>query len=298
MLPTEPGILDFESDDESPACYGGVDLVDGEWSEEEPVYRSCVVVPPSFIASMPRASPRRYAGFVEHAYRLLFAYADAFPDLKPELLTILPSGVVENRKVLEPKQGKGLLAYPYIQTIAPTLATEHLETPWVREREDGSLALVQAWSTNYNDSFREQYDIHKENPDTSIFSLQAAQEFTTAIAELFGPAADDSSAPPVLYCHRASKNDSAVFLATTEELLAFLEGNPQEMVKMGVLSLSKDGFVTRVFGNDGAEKGTKAFTMARGERYALYTKKGYETMACVTPEDQFKKDRDLLDDEW
>ena len=41
-------------------------------------------------------------------------------------------------------------------------------------------------------------------------------------------------------------------------------------------------------------KSTKDFAMAEGEEYALYTKLGWQTMACVTPIHQFMPDRELL----
>ena len=61
---------------------------------------------------------RKFAGFHEHTYRLVFPYEDHFPEKAPHLYTILPSGTVENDKVLEPAPEKGLIAYAFPQLIA------------------------------------------------------------------------------------------------------------------------------------------------------------------------------------
>ena len=109
---------------------------------------------------------KTYRGYTQSAYRLCFNYEDKYSATVPELQTILPTGVVESRKVLhclgqchfhvlfikvlEPKVGKGLLCYAYSQSMeSKAAALPHLDSPFVWAREDDSsesYALVQAWS--------------------------------------------------------------------------------------------------------------------------------------------------------
>merc|ERR1719331_2115473 len=70
---------------------------------------------------------RVYRGFTEHTYRLVFPFEDKFAPDTPLLLTILPSGVVENREKLEPKAEKGLMAFTYLQSISDKVAELPLE---------------------------------------------------------------------------------------------------------------------------------------------------------------------------
>ena len=238
-----------------------------------------------------KGEPKIYGGFVEHAYRLVFPFEQHFAQ-SPQLLTILPSGVVENRKVLEPKAEKGLIAYTYPQTIASEVATaEFLETPFVWKRDDGSLALMQTWPTSYNAKFKADFEITTSNPDPQKYIPQAVEEFGKVCTELFGaPAAEP---PQILYCHRAAANDLPVYVGTRATLIGFLRRNPSAVEQLNLAEVTDDGFVTNVVDGKG-NKSTKDFAMAEGEEYALYTKLGWQTMACVTPIHQFMPDRELL----
>ena len=174
----------------------------------------------------------------------------------------------------------------------------HLGTPFVWQRDDGSLGVMQTWPTNFNAKFKGEFEIAEVNPDPKIYSEEAAAEFGQCCAALFGapatPGVDSESAPPVpvLYCHRASKNDKPVYVGTCASLLAFLRGQPQVVHALNVISLTDDGFVAGTVDGKG-NTGTKDFSMAPEVEYALYTKLGWHTMACVTPLEQFEKDRDL-----
>jgi len=75
------------------------------------------------------AAVRVYQGFTEHTYRLVFPFEDKFGPDTPQLLTIVPSGVVENSKVLEPQKEKGLIAFAYTQSISDELTGLPLGQP-------------------------------------------------------------------------------------------------------------------------------------------------------------------------
>merc|ERR1712093_363166 len=135
--------------------------------------------------NMKYALPKKYSGFTEHSYRLLFNYEERF-STAPMLWTVLPSGVIENEKKLEPKPEKGLLAYAYPQTLEESVALPHIDKPVVWKREDDTYALIQTWPTSYNQKFRDSWEIRDRNPYPSKFIPQAAEEFRTAMLTMFG----------------------------------------------------------------------------------------------------------------
>lgn len=238
------------------------------------------------------AAPDKYTGFTEHAFRLVFDYGEKFPQTPlPVLNTILPSGVVENTKELEPKAEKGLMCYGYPQTIPPEKAKELPETkaPFVWERADGSLALVQTWSTSVNDKFKEQFETSLTNPDTSIFSPQAVDEFKETLKRLFGEGALKQES--VMFCHRASTNTEPVFVGQRDTLLNHLRANPEVQKHFNIIDVLDDGFVSGTIDGKGVT-GQKEFHMDPSE-YAVYIKAGWHTMACATPIDQFLDGREL-----
>jgi len=162
----------------------------------------------------------------------------------------------------------------------------------VWQRDDGSFAVVQMWTTNYNASFKSNYDIWETNPDKQFFSEQATAEFQRACLELFGGTADEC---PVLFCHREARNDHRVYVGTPATLLSFLRRQPDVAESFNIVELLPTGFVSGTLRSDGG-RGTKPFHMAAGEEYVLYEKQGWHTMACATPLWQFIKDRDFLPD--
>jgi len=233
-----------------------------------------------------------YTGFTEHAFRLVFDYGDKFPrEPLPVLNTILPSGVVENKKDLEPKAEKGLMCYGYPQTISAEKAKELPVTKvsFVWERSDGTLALVQTWSTSVNDKFKEQFETSKTNPDTSIFAPAAVDEFKETLTRLFGKAALEQES--VMFCHRASTNTDPVFVGPRETLLEHLRENPEILKRFNIARVLEDGFVSGTVDGKGVT-GEKEFHMDPNT-YALYIKSGWHTMACVTPIEQFMDGREL-----
>ena len=244
-----------------------------------------------------RRAVRAFAGYYENAYRLLFAYERHFAESQaalPHLQTVLPSGVIENDKALEPKAEKGLICYPYPQSMKPGAYDERRHRPpfvW-RRADDGSFGVMQCWPTSYNAKFREEFAITVENPNAAVFSPQAADEFARVCTALFGTGA--LAKVPLRYCHRRTTNaEHLVYVGVRDALLAFLRATPAAVASLNIESVGLEGFVAGTIDGKG-ERGTKPFALAPEGEYALYVKRGWETMACVTPMEQFLRDRELL----
>lgn len=230
-------------------------------------------------------------GFEEHAYRMLFEFSELFPDVTPAptLVCILPSGIIENTKELKPAPDKGFLAYGFAQSMAEEkLAGVGGVSPFIWQRDDGTYALVQAWATNYNDKFRSSFEVTEKNPDETKFAPQAVAEFEQACVNLFGEAARGRTK----FCHRGSSNDMPVYVGTRAQILAFLHANPNEVEAMNITSIFEEGFVAGTVDGKG-NTGEKSFTMAAEGDYALYVKKGWDTLASTAPLWQFMDNRVL-----
>jgi len=255
-----------------------------------------------------------YPGFTEHAYRLVFPFKDHFaPDI-PQLLTIMPSGVVETNTMLEPQKEEALIAFTFPQSMSDQLAEPPVlfkpgvnvddnapvdssgrilrDTPFVWRREDGTNALVQTWPTTVNEKFRKSFEISEgTNPDSNKFQPQAVAEFQEAMARLFGPAAANR---PILFCHKKTENTSPAVVGTSEEVLAHLTENPGLMRKLAILSVDREGLSFVSDGTDGdGNKFEKHFTMTEGEQCVVYRKIGWDTMGCTKPLQQFLRDAEL-----
>jgi len=235
-----------------------------------------------------------YKGFQENAYRLLFEFSEFFPDKSPTLNCILPSGVIENVKELKPTSGKAIISYGFPQSISwdkiPSvwaLVGEAADS-FIWAREDRSYALVQSWTTNFNDNFKSSFNIAEHNPDESKFSPNAVIEFEQMCVNLFGEAARGRTK----FCHKQTTNNNPVFVGTRHQLLSLLMANPHVCKDMNILSIFDGGFEAGTVDGKG-NIGSKSFNMAYDGEYALYTKQGWDTMACVTPIEQFMDNRVL-----
>merc|ERR1712194_218862 len=209
---------------------------------------------------------------------------------KAHLLTILPSGVIENDKELIPAKEGALIAYPYPQDIPEAKAQQHLNTPFVWKRTDGTHAVVQTWPVKYNEKFHEGFGVVFENPDVNKFKPKAVSEFKEVMIKLFGATAQNQA---VIYAHKETKNELPVYIGSSKKLADLLSASEQLRKELNIAKLLDDGFVSNWV--DGKQKtGEKEFHWPKEEvDYALYTKQGWETMACITPLEQFKRDRDL-----
>merc|ERR1712113_1325041 len=125
---------------------------------------------------------------------------------------------------------------------------------------------------------------------------QAAEEFRQAIVGMFG---EQARTQPILFCRKATVNQTTVYIGNTEQLQQFLTNNEESRKQLGIKKLIPHGFVTSVVDGKGNES-TKKFMFSDvvpPEMYALYTKKGWETMACIKPLVQFLAECELHGDD-
>lgn len=245
------------------------------------------------------AGVQKYQGFTEHAYRLVFFYGEKYAHSGGpwHLRTILPNGTVDQDRPLPPGAERGLICYPYKQSIPEETAAQFQGSPWVWRREDGSNALVQTWPTQYNDSFRAKFNPHIDNYDSDKFDVTAAEEFKRCMADMFGaPAVEELG---IKYCHSQTDNDKPAYVGSAEALIKLLTDNPEiqqdlSIVTMGATIDGPDryGFTSRYVDGRG-RSGLKGVSMDPACRYVLYTKKGWETMACVKLLEQFEREAEL-----
>jgi len=259
-----------------------------------------------------------YDGYFERASRLTFHYADKFADTKPviEKRTYLPSGVSENEpeklpvslddetekteeESLKKLRSRGLFSYPFAQQV-PMKAGEEIIAQlggvesYVYRRANGEYGLSQIWPTKINDSFQKSFKLITEsNPDPSIFQPQAVYEFERTIKMLFGQ--DATKKAPILFCKNERANTLPIYKGTAEALQAFLRANPKVVKQLKIAKLFPGGFVTTMSVGGNPKKNEppkkdsfKTFDLTPGEDYFLYTKQGYESMACVKSAAQFE----------
>jgi len=254
--------------------------------------------------SAKEAPVKKYKGFKEHAYRLVFPFEDKFPDLAPDLLTILPSGVIENSKKLESEAERGLITYPFSQFVDITVAQRivdtddspwntkaYSETPFVTKSGD-KYSLVQTWPTRFNAKFKEDFECKEDNTDPKHFEPGAVQAFKNCVESMFGTGATDKSR--IQHCHKVTVNNFSCYVGKTEALKDYLQKNQTEMTEVGIKELTAEGFLS--FGKDGKDKPLeKPFKMEKKTEYVVYKKVGWETMGCCKTLDQFLKECEFLE---
>jgi len=265
---------------------------------------SCLCLP---LAEKPAARAQQvkiYKGFREHAYRLLFPYEDKFPNMAPDLLTILPNGVIETTKKLAAESERGLIAYTYPQFVEPGVAQRlvdkadsswkdrpYSDTPFV-EKSGGKYRLVQTWPTKFNAKFKQDFVCKETNTDPKHFELAAVEAFTACVETLFGTSATDRSR--IQYCHKVTENNFPCYVGLTESLMTYLQMNQPEMMGVGIKEMTPDGFVAT--GEDGKKnKVEKQFRMEKKTYYVVYKKVGWETMGCCKTLEQFLKESEFLE---
>jgi len=247
---------------------------------------------------------QKFPGFREHAYRLLFPYEDCFPDMTPDLITVLPSGKVETVKKLVPERPKGLITYTYAQLAdagvaqqvvdnaeSPWKGTQLSETPFV-SMSCGRYRLIQTWPTNFNEKFKQDFDCQETNSDKKHFEPGAVQAFKACIETLFGAGATDKV--KIQYCHKVTDNNNPCYVGSTESLKDYLQKNQEEMLEVGIKELTDEGFIST--GVDGKNQPLqKTFNMEKNTQYVIYKKVGWETMGCCKPLEQFEKECEFLE---
>jgi len=234
-------------------------------------------------------SVKMFTGFTENAYRYLFAYEDNFPHVEPELQVILPSGKKENEKKLEPKKEGAIIAYTRSQKMTDKEAAKVLQSkgnPFVFEK-NGEPYVMQTWPNKFNAKLKKEYTLHKYplNPDPEHFEPEALEDFKHIALKLFRQPENEN--PPLWLGNRKSENDLPMYEGTGDQIMALLRLRQNVREQLRVLKiLEPDGFLCK-FTRGNGEEGEKPFHMDLGRSYALYTKQGWEKMACVKPVVQF-----------
>jgi len=230
-----------------------------------------------------------HAGFTENAYRFVFAYEKRYPNVTPHLMTILPSGQVENDKHLEPKEEGSLIAYTYCQKIEEGIAKQHLASKFVWKHNAQEFRVLQTWPSKFNDEFKKTFTLAKINPDPAHFNDDALQEFTQTMRDLFQVPKEETELP-VYFAQKATQNEMRSYEGHGENLMSLLRTYKGIRDHLNIVSLVEpNGFVCKFVDKKGGT-GIKHFYMDITKRYVLYTKVGWETMACVKPKFQFDRE--------
>ena len=269
-----------------------------------------------------------YDGYHEEASRLVFHYSDHFQDLptQPEQRTYLPSGVSENeakklpiyiddeapdKKKNEPDmtreemhtklKARALTSYPFAQKVPMKSGKEIIEDvgdSYVYLRDNGEYGLSQIWPIKVNKQFENAFVCSTTNPNPKIFQPQAVAEFKRTLNKLLGPGSTERV--PVIYAKNTKTNTMPIYKGTSEQLQLYLQDNPAAVDRLKIAKLYPGGFVATVStggnpakGEPPKKDGYKEFDFTPGEVYVLYTKQGYESMACVKSAFQFEKECEL-----
>jgi len=245
------------------------------------------------------AGVQKYQGFIEHAYRMVFPYGEKYARSGGpwRLRTILPNGTVDQDRPLPPGAERGLICYPYQQSLPEETATQFQGSPWVWKRGDGSNALVQTWPTQFNDSFKAKFNPQTHNYDLKRFDATAAEEFMKCMTGMFGaPAVQELG---IRYCHSMTENEMPAYVGSAEALIKLLTDNPEIQRELSIVRMGatidgphKCGFICRYVDGRG-QSGLKSFSMNHACQYVLYTKQGWETMACIKLVEHFEREADL-----
>lgn len=240
-----------------------------------------------------------FAGFKAKESRLVFLHSDRM-STSPTLFTVLPSGKMEGPKAgksLKPTPEKGLITYPYPQYVEnpekldmQELIKTHCVWRDDQAKDDNKrYPLVQIWTVNVNDDFREAFTTMEEekNPDEEIFKPEAVDNLMTTMRALFGEQADRVK---VTYCSKETHNVRRTYLGTVDKFEKFfatkgvkesLDMTSFEGKTMKVKTLDKNG-------RTGDQ--TFVFTDDPNEEHVLYRRKGFTDFWCLKTKAQFEKD--------
>ena len=193
-----------------------------------------------------------------------------------------------DEKNLEKLRTRGLVSYPFAQSMSETAARQIIEdsrdTSYVYERPDGSFGVSQIWPIKVNAEFSKNFTVATTNPDPKTFQPQAVVEFRRTIERLFGKGATSRS--PIIFAQSKKFNTLPIYKGTAEALQAFLRANPSVCDELKIAKLFPGGFISTI-DIGGKKNGFKHFELTAGVEYLLYSKQGYESMACIKSRAQF-----------
>jgi len=145
---------------------------------------------------------------------------------------------------------------------------------------------LQTWPAKFNEQFKSSFTITSHNPDTQHFDDDALKEFTKVMRDLFN-VKENATDLPIHFAHKTTNNTRRSYVGVGENIMALLRLSQgiREDLKITEL-IEPDGFACEW--KDGKDHtGIKNFHMDISKEYCLYTKVGWETMACVKPKFQF-----------
>lgn len=242
-----------------------------------------------------------FAGFKAIEKRLLFVHAEHFPNKCPKLFTVLPDGSFEGAndagKDLRPTREKGIITYPFAQTIKKELVDKNFkirDSGCVFPRDDSTSRLAQVWTVNYNDEFRNVFTIEEANPNTEWFNEEAVNTFIDALVKLFGEDARDHPEKLLKFCHKSTQNIDRTYVGTPSQLKTFFA---KEGVKetLGITSVGSDGDPNKIVvatKDRRGKRGSQTFTLGGqdDEPQVIYKRNGFTSFTCVKSLPQFEKD--------
>jgi len=192
---------------------------------------------------------------------------------------------------------RGVVTYPFAQSIADESEARKIivddKGQHVFARPNGTHGVSQMWPMKINDSFFKGYKVttNYSEVDPTVFQPQAVAEFERTLKCLFGEEATKRS--PIMYAKNSKVNKFVVFKGQAEAIEMFLRQNPEACDLLKIAKLYLGGFVAIVSKGGSPEKAKhsyKQFDFTPGEEYVLYTKVGYESMACIKPYEQFVRE--------
>jgi len=239
---------------------------------------------------------RIYGGYDEEASRMLFPYGDRFAHLSemPVLRTYNKYGIeVNERKPLpvrpeheekDPKtlEIRALIAYAKPETFDFEAGRTLLDTEgdtYVVHRANNTYGLSHIWTTKFDDGMKKSFICSTVNPDTAIFKPQKVYEFKRTLCKIFGD--DATSRVPIVYARLSKPNRRPVYTGTAEALEKFLRDRPDVVDQLNIAKLFPGGFVAVVTKKGNKFDGYKHFDFSAGQEYVLYTRLGYQEMACI-----------------
>ena len=164
-------------------------------------------------------------------------------------------------------------------------------------RQDGSLALVQVWTVNIDENFRNSFTAYSNNPNEINFMPQAVEELHVAMCKCFGPGAgtfdntgcriQGEMTHPAKYCVSMRRDQHTVYKGTGRNLLQMLRESQAVMDDLSSEEVHETKFTGTVINFNPQAKikelTTEDFGIAVEETYALYTKTGGDKMPSVKP---------------
>ena len=166
---------------------------------------------------------------------------------------------------------------------------------YVFERENETFGLAQIWPIKVNKDFYSKFEVSTgTNPDHKIFQPQAVFEFERSIKRLFGDDALDRV--QILYAKNTNTNKLPIYKGSAAALESYLRAHPEAVDQLKIAKLFPGGFVATVTIEKKKKNGYKQFDFTPGIEYVLYTKQGFESMACIKMYSAFERECDFLEE--